>query len=200
MASVGLSATQRKLFAAWETLATSEVTKALANAARKTGVAKISSITLKPIGAYLSAMDRAFVAGMDGVDNLAKGSKVAAGAKIADEALEVNRGLVVESSSDASKSAAAVQSPEVTVSGGADPLIRSRPEAASVTIKVDDVVDVQKYRIDPEYVDLFKGPQLYKGHHEELGTVIRELENVTPRMTKEQIRKKIQDTLNSCSL
>jgi hypothetical protein len=200
MASAGLSATQYKLFSAWQAVANSEVTKAIATAARKTGVSKVASLALRPVGAYLSAMDRAFVAGMEGVDQFAKGTKALMGAKIADEALEVNRGLVVESTQEASKAPTGNQTAELSAQRGTPSAVKARQDAGGTPPKGDEVADINKYRTDPEYLDLFKGPELYRGHHEELGTVIRELEKVSPQLTKEQIRKKIQDTLNSCSL
>jgi hypothetical protein len=205
LAAAGLSGAQYKLFSAWQTISNSEVTKAIATAARKTGVAQVTSIALKPIGAYLSAMDRAFVAGMDGVDHFAKSTKAIAGAKIAEEALEVNRGLVVESTADASKAPTRLQSSDgsaqrETTQPGSTPQVKTQQGDAQTVLKTEDMADISKYRTDPEYLDLFKGPEMYRGHHEELGTVIRELEKVSPPISKEQIRKKIQDTLNSCSL
>ena len=66
--------------------------------------------------------------------------------------------------------------------------------------EADEVSDVVKYRTDPEYAELFRGKELYEGHHEELGMVIRAMEDIEPKMTKAQIRMKIQETLNSCQL
>ncbi|MFP5385172.1 MAG: hypothetical protein ACLGHN_03790 [Bacteriovoracia bacterium] len=66
--------------------------------------------------------------------------------------------------------------------------------------EADELADIAKYRQDPEYMDLFKGPQLYDDHHKELAMVIKAMENSQPAMTKAAIRKKIQETLNSCQL
>lgn len=231
LASVGLSASQRKLIAGWEAMKNSRLTNTiggLSSTMSKSVVGKASSIALKPVTLYLRAMDKAFMAGMNSVDNLAKiGTKrvireeAIQGTKIAEEVMNgasdvssANRtsssGLVVESSTDASKvrsgsqGSASTQAPPKTSinsnAGVARTSDKSNTPAVKAADEVEDVSDLVRYRQDPEYAQLYKGAELYEGHHDELTMVIRAMEDVKPAMTKEAIRKKIQETLNSCQL
>lgn len=77
---------------------------------------------------------------------------------------------------------------------------KSEDAKAKAADEADELADIAKYRQDPEYMDLFKGPQLYDDHHKELAMVIKAMENTQPAMTKAAIRKKIQETLSSCQL
>lgn len=210
LASTGLTAAQQKLFASWNAISESKVTKAIANAASKSGVSAVTKTALKPIAVYLNAMDKAFMAGMNGVDNLAaKSAKAQAGAKLADEAMGVSQsnGITIESSSVGAKTVS-VKAPEATVKsqnvsqvGKSEAQVSKNSSSSQKTSEVaDEAGDIAKYRQDPEYMELFKGPQMYDDHHKELTMVIRALEESQPKLTKAEIRRKIQETLNSCSL
>lgn len=214
VASAGFTAAQTKLFSGWDKLANSSLTKAISTAATKTGVKAVATTALKPISAYLNAMDKAFVAGMNSVDNLAaRSAKAATGAKIADEAMGVSTpGIMIESSADGSKVAVrAADAPTPTAAPKAQASTSSPSPAkpAAQSAKADDAkavavsdeaADLAKYRQDPEYMELYKGSEMYPEHHEELTQVIKALEGSSPKLTKEQIRLKIQETMNSCSL
>lgn len=211
LAAAGFTAAQTKLFSAWDAIANSSLTKAISKAATKSGAKAVASTALKPITAYLNAMDKAFVAGMNQVDNLAgRSAKAAAGAKIADEALGVQ--IVIENSAEGSKNIVGMRvvdskAPRVITRAEAKaqevPAVSkpvSKAEDTRVASKADELDDVAKYRQDPEYMELYKGQQMYPDHHKELSEVIKAMENSTPKLTKPEIRKQIQETLNSCSL
>jgi hypothetical protein len=86
-------------------------------------------------------------------------------------------------------------------SGGASPAqVRRERDAARAAEETQTAADIAKYRSDPDFTALFRGPELYQGHHQELSMVIKAMEQVQPRLTKEAIRVRIQQTLNSCQL
>jgi hypothetical protein len=211
LASLGFTAAQTKLFSAWEKVSNSALTKAISTAATKSGAKAATSIALKPVSVYLKAMDDAFLAGMNTVDKFAaRSAKAAAGAKIADEALGVaTPGLVIEA--DGSK--VAVKATEVkapvahteapTPKFGESHVSPNKPAKAGeskAAVQSEELSDVAKLRADPEYAELFKGAEMYPDHHKELSQVIKAMEESTPKLTKGEIRRKIQETLNSCSL
>lgn len=233
LASVGLTAAQKKLIAGWQAVANSRATKVFAEAAdnvSKSIVGKAASVALKPVSLYLRAMDNAFVAGQNVVEAGVKSTtkkvireEAFRGAKIADEAMNVaeessvaasmaSSGIVIQSgaagktvklmpdipvASNTGKVTKQANKVEVRASS---PLTKSENSAAKVADKSDEVSDVARLRTDPEYSELFKGKEMYEGHHDELAMVIRAMEDTTPQMTKIQIRTKIQETLNSCQL
>jgi hypothetical protein len=210
LASAGFTTSQKKLFSAWDAVANSQMTKAIGTAAKMSGVSVVAKTALKPVSMYLSAMEKAFVAGGNTVEGLSKGAKAQLGSKIADEAMGVNSGLVVESTPEGAKAVAASK-PTISpaVRAEVSPVsvtsqVKSEAEASVKSSKVakssDELSDMAKYRQDPEYMELFKGPQMYDDHHKELSLVIKALEEAQPRLSKAEIRKKIKETLNSCSL
>jgi hypothetical protein len=216
LAANGFTAAQNRLFDAWNAIANSSVTRAIGNAARTSGVSTVSRATLRPVAVYLSALDRAFGAGMAAVDNTAAAARGAAGARIADEAMGVTPpGLTVETAlaqrnARPSTSAAQTQTPAHTTpptpatavarENGDAAAQTTRPNATRAAEESDYAADIARYRGDPEYAVLFRGPQMYDGHHQQLSMVIKAMEEVQPRMTKEAIRRRIQETLNSCQL
>lgn len=231
LASVGLTAAQKKLIRGWEAVKNSRATKVFATAAdsvSKSAAGKAVGIALKPISLYIRAMDNAFVAGQNVVEAGAKSvatkvvrEEALRGAKIADEVMEVapeasvaakmesSSGIIIESYGSkvrlvpnipvANTTKAASQASKVEVVASR-PLTRTEKSAAKVADNTDEVSDVARLRTDPEYSELFKGKEMYEGHHDELAMVIRAMEETRPGMTKVQIRTKIQETLNSCQL
>lgn len=110
MAQAGFTASQAALFSAWEGVKASKATKAIAKAASSVplmAAGKAATVALKPITAYLKAMDKAFMVGFEATETALKGGKqvvsqkAMAGAKIADAAMEadpknaISPGLVV---------------------------------------------------------------------------------------------------------
>ncbi len=94
LAANGFTVAQNRLFDAWHAVSHSQVTRAIATAARNTGVTTISRATLKPISLYLHAMERASHAGLTLASNAAPGAVVAGtlaarGARIADHSMEL---------------------------------------------------------------------------------------------------------------
>lgn len=209
LAAAGFTAAQTKLFSAWDKLANSSLTKAISTAATKSGAKAVTKTALKPISAYLNAMDKAFVAGMNSVDNLAgRSAKAAAAAKVADEAMGVNASLTIEATSDGKAvvkatnktPTSAPKATEAPAPSSAKPATSAKAQEAKAASSSDEVSDIAKYRQDPEYMELYKGAEMYPDHHKELSQVIKALEESSPKLTKPEIRKKIQETLNSCSL
>lgn len=97
VAKTTLTLAERKSVDVWQRVANSQSVEAISKAAStvsKSAVGKIVGTGLKPINAYLSAMDKAFRLGYNSVDKIATRStqvsqKVVAGSKIADEAMGV---------------------------------------------------------------------------------------------------------------
>ncbi len=222
LAANGFTAAQNRLFDAWNAISNSQVTRAIATAARTTGVTTISRATLRPIAVYLSAMDRAFVAGASAVDTVAAGVRGAAGARIADQAMGVTQpsGLTVEATPAAQRGGRAATTP-TTQTPPATPRTRTTPTTTAQTARAEGeataqgprqgsatraadeaeiAADIAKYRSDPEYAELFRRPEMYTNNYEELAMVIKAMEQAQPPMTKEAIRLRIQQTLNSCQL
>lgn len=244
LASVGLSAAQKRLISAWDAIRTSRATKVFTTAAdrvSRSAAGKAGAIALKPVSLYLRALDNAFVAGQNVVEAGVKGAtrrvvteEALKGAKIADEAMEVatdaaapalaagkaddavksSSGIVIEASEGSTKvrlvptipNRSNTPIPLKVADNVSDTrtVTQTSAKAEQTTAKVadnaDEVSDLVKFKTDPEYAALFKGKEMYEGHHDELAMVIRAMEDAQPTMNKVQIRTRIQETLNSCQL
>ncbi len=192
LAANGFTAAQNRLFDAWNALSNSQVTRAIATAARTTHVTTISRATLKPIGVYLSAMDNAFIAGAAAVDNVAAAVRGAAGARIADQAMgaTASPGLTVEAPLAAQRGGRAVTPPTTQTTPGT-PRTQNQttprvtqpastgqqatpelPPPGNITTAMLQE-DIARYKTDPLYGNLFRGDEVYEGQHLQLAIAIR---------------------------
>ncbi len=208
--------------------AADDVSKSLAGKAARTALKPVS-LYLRAMDNAFIAGQNVVEAGAKSVATKVVREEALRGAKIADEAMEVapeaavaatlsskvddasrSSGIVIESSGTKvrltpsipvrAKSSKASAEANRIEDMATRPLTNTEKSAAKAADNADEVSDVVKFRTDPEYADLFKGKELYEGHHDELAMVIRAMEETQPKMTKIQIRTKIQETLNSCQL
>lgn len=227
-AKTTLTLAERRAIYLWDNMAKSKSVTAISTAASlmsKSAVGKIVGTGLKPIGAYLNAMDSAFRLGYSSVDNLAAGGakavpqKVVQGSKLADEAMGAKQPTIVVSK-DQSKAApgmVVVDSPKpsvpvveapktAAVSSGKTPASTKVPEAAPAKAVnlADDEIDLgaqmTKFKTDDEYLKLYKGEELYPDHHKDVTAAILALEKTQPQLSKAEIRKQIESMMNSCEL
>lgn len=95
LAAVGLTKAQKAIISSWEAMKSSNTTAILTRAAQTQVVIKAALLPVKALGAYLRAMDKAFVAGGSAVDDIAasvaaRGSstELTQAARAADQAME----------------------------------------------------------------------------------------------------------------
>ncbi|WPU65997.1 hypothetical protein [Peredibacter starrii] len=237
VAKTTLTFAERKSVDTWERIANSKTVEAISKSAKAVSesvVGKVVGAGLKPISVYLSAMDKAFRLGYTSVDNAvaratgaaAVPAKVAAGAKIADEAMGVKEPTVkvAKDQSKATPGFVIVDSPKVApppfaktaiaeaVEQVKAPSVASKPtqvplkapaavsKSAEVADDLDVAAQVAKYKDDQEYFKLFTAKKPYDDYHNDVAAVIMTLEKTHPNMSKAEIRKSIESMMNSCDL
>lgn len=187
VAKTTLTIAERRSVDVWRQVANSktvEVISKAASAVSNSAVGRIVGTGLKPIGAYLSAMDKAFRLGYNSVDNIASkttqvSQRVVTGSKLADEAMGVKEptikvaadqskatpGLVVVGSTKSSQAKITSIQPVQTPAPKLAPPVKASTSAAASSKSVSSPA-VAAANIMDENIDIAAQVSKYKNDPE----------------------------------
>jgi hypothetical protein len=228
VATATLTKAEKASVATWNKLADSKFVAEVSSAASKISKSTVGQIVgtgFKPIEWYLKAMDNAFKVGFEAVDGFGKAKSVTTevlrGSKLADEAVKAEKPTIIPLGDQTAATPGLVvieKRNEVTYAPQTPKFLKQRsyrqetipvapatktsnkPVAGLLDGTEDLSLQMTKFKTDPEYVKLFKGPKLYDTYHDELTAVIMTLEKTQPNLSKAGVRKYIEGLMNSCAL